>query len=87
MSDSTRATYEPPSRPDPAEASLGELVSQLSQQIQGLGPAPERPDLPLRPNAAECGVDAAPAAVRLRAFFAAQRMFAWKRFFKAICRS
>jgi uncharacterized membrane protein YqjE len=36
MSDSTRATYEPPSRPDPAEASLGELVSQVSQQIPEL---------------------------------------------------
>ena len=36
MSDSTRATYEPPSRPDPAEASLGELVAQVSQQIPEL---------------------------------------------------
>jgi uncharacterized membrane protein YqjE len=36
MSDSTRATYEPPTRPDPAEASLGELVSQVSQQIPEL---------------------------------------------------
>jgi uncharacterized membrane protein YqjE len=36
MSDSTRATYEPPSRPDPAEASVGELVSQVAQQIPEL---------------------------------------------------
>jgi uncharacterized membrane protein YqjE len=36
MSDSTRATYEPPSRQDPHEASLGELVSQVSQQIPEL---------------------------------------------------
>lgn len=36
MSESSRATYEPPSRPDPAEASLGELVSQVSQQIPDL---------------------------------------------------
>ena len=36
MSDSTRATYEPPARPDPAEASLGQLVSQVSQQIPEL---------------------------------------------------
>jgi uncharacterized membrane protein YqjE len=36
MSESTRGTYEPPSRPDPAEASLGELVSQVSQQIPEL---------------------------------------------------
>ena len=36
MSHSHRATYEPPSRPDPSEASLGELVSQVSQQIPEL---------------------------------------------------
>ncbi len=36
MSDSPRATYEPPSRPDPADESLGQLVSQLSQQIPEL---------------------------------------------------
>ena len=36
MSDSTRATYEPPTRPDPTEASLGQLVSQVSQQIPEL---------------------------------------------------
>lgn len=36
MSDSTRATYEPPARPDPSEASLGQLVSQVSQQIPEL---------------------------------------------------
>jgi uncharacterized membrane protein YqjE len=36
MSESTNATYEPPSRPDPTEASLGQLVSQVSQQIPEL---------------------------------------------------
>ena len=36
MSESPRATYEPPSRPDPTEASLGELVTQVSQQIPEL---------------------------------------------------
>ena len=40
MSDSTRAsydaTYEPPSRPDPHDASLGQLVSQVSQQLPEL---------------------------------------------------
>lgn len=36
MSESTRATYEPPSRQDPSEASLGELVSQVTQQIPEL---------------------------------------------------
>jgi uncharacterized membrane protein YqjE len=36
MSDTTRATYEPPSPPDPTEASLGQLVSQVSQQIPEL---------------------------------------------------
>jgi uncharacterized membrane protein YqjE len=36
MSDSTNATYEPPSRPEPTEASLGQLVSQVSQQIPEL---------------------------------------------------
>ena len=32
----TDATYEPPARPDPAEASLGQLVSSVSQQIPDL---------------------------------------------------
>lgn len=32
----TDATYEPPARPDPAEASLGQLVSSVSQQIPEL---------------------------------------------------
>lgn len=36
MSETTRATYEPPSAPDPSEASLGQLVSQVSQQIPEL---------------------------------------------------
>lgn len=36
MSHNPHATYEPPSRPDPSEASLGELVSQVSQQIPEL---------------------------------------------------
>lgn len=30
------ATYEPPARPDPSEASLGQLVSSVSQQIPEL---------------------------------------------------
>jgi uncharacterized membrane protein YqjE len=33
---STDATYEPPAPPDPAEASLGQLVSSVSQQIPEL---------------------------------------------------
>lgn len=36
MSHNPNATYEPPSRPDPSEASLGQLVSQVSQQIPEL---------------------------------------------------
>jgi len=32
----TDATYEPPAPPDPAEASLGQLVSSVSQQIPEL---------------------------------------------------
>ncbi len=36
MSEQSGATYEPPSRPDPAEASVGELVSAVSQQIPEL---------------------------------------------------
>lgn len=36
MSDSTRVSYEPPAPPDPSEASLGQLVSQVSQQIPEL---------------------------------------------------
>jgi uncharacterized membrane protein YqjE len=36
MSHSHRATYEPPSPSDPSEASLGELVAQVSQQIPDL---------------------------------------------------
>jgi uncharacterized membrane protein YqjE len=32
----TDATYEPPARPDPAEASLGQLVSSVSQQLPEL---------------------------------------------------
>lgn len=32
----TDAAYEPPARPDPAEASLGQLVSSVSQQIPDL---------------------------------------------------
>jgi uncharacterized membrane protein YqjE len=32
----TDAAYEPPPRPDPAEASLGQLVSSVSQQIPEL---------------------------------------------------
>ena len=36
MSHTPDATYEPPAPPDPAEASLGQLVSSVSQQIPEL---------------------------------------------------
>lgn len=36
MSEHPGATYEPPARPDPAEASVGQLVSEVTQQIPDL---------------------------------------------------
>jgi hypothetical protein len=36
MSEHPGATYEPPARPDPAEASVGQLVSDVTQQIPDL---------------------------------------------------
>lgn len=36
MSEHPGATYEPPARPDPTEASVGQLVSEVTQQIPDL---------------------------------------------------
>ena len=36
MSEHPGATYEPPARPDPGEASVGQLVSEVTQQIPDL---------------------------------------------------